>query len=49
MTTERFLDWAAKQKAQAREAISCYEAGPTGFWSHRQLTARGIALRLEAF
>ena len=42
MTTERFLDWAAKQKAQAREVISCYEAGPTGFWLHRQLTALGI-------
>ena len=25
MTTERFLDWAAKQKAQAREVISVYE------------------------
>ena len=23
MTPERFLDWAAKQKAQAREVISC--------------------------
>ena len=42
MTTERFLDWAAKQKAQAREVISVYKAGPTGFWLHRQLTALGI-------
>ena len=42
MTTERFLDWAAKQKAQAREVISCYEAGRTGFCLHRQLTALGI-------
>ena len=24
MTTERFLEWVAKQKAQAREVISCY-------------------------
>ena len=42
MTNERFLEWVAKQKAQAREVISCYEAGPTGFWLHRQLTALGI-------
>ena len=42
MTTARFLEWAAKQKAQAREVISCYEAEPTGFWLHRQLTALGV-------
>src|SRR5262245_57304370 len=34
-----FLEWARKQKALAKEVISCYEAGPTGFWLHRQLTA----------
>jgi transposase len=37
-----FLAWASKQKALAKEVISCYEAGPTGFWLHRQLTALGI-------
>ena len=37
-----FLEWARKQKALAKEVISCYEAGPTGFWLHRQLTALGI-------
>ena len=42
MSAERFLEWVAKQKSQAREVISCYEAGPTGFWLHRQLTALGI-------
>ena len=26
-----FLEWARKQKALAKEVISCYEAGPTGF------------------
>jgi hypothetical protein len=31
-----------KQKAQARDVVSCYEAGPTGFWLHRQLTALGV-------
>ena len=37
-----FLAWAKKQVALAKEVISCYEAGPTGFWLHRQLTALGV-------
>ena len=37
-----FLVWVRKQKALAKEVISCYEAGPTGFWLHRQLTALGV-------
>jgi len=37
-----FLVWASKQVALAKEVISCYEAGPTGFWLHRQLTALGV-------
>jgi transposase len=28
--------------ALAQEVISCYEAGPTGFWLHRKLTALGV-------
>ena len=27
---------------QAREVVSCYEAGLTGFWLHRQLSALGV-------
>jgi transposase len=42
MTIARFLEWVVKQKSQAQEVISCYEAGPTGFWLHRQLTALGV-------
>jgi hypothetical protein len=38
-----FLKWAKKQVELAREVISCYEAEPTGFWLHRQLTALGIS------
>jgi hypothetical protein len=30
-----FVEWVEKQKALAKEVISCYEAGPTGFWLHR--------------
>jgi hypothetical protein len=37
-----FLAWAGKQVTLAKEVISCYEAGPTGFWLHRQLTALGV-------
>lgn len=37
-----FLVWAKKQVALAKEVISCYEAGPTGFWLHRRLTALGV-------
>ena len=37
-----FLAWAAKQVKLAREVVSCYEAGPTGFWLHRQLSALGV-------
>lgn len=37
-----FLAWVGKQRALASEVISCYEAGPTGFWLHRQLTALGV-------
>jgi hypothetical protein len=37
-----FLEWAKKQKALAKEVVSCYEAGPIGFWLHRQPTALGI-------
>ena len=42
MATSKFLAWAAQQRTQAREVISCYEAGPTGFWLHRQLHALGL-------
>jgi transposase len=37
-----FLAWVQKQQALAKEVVSCYEAGPTGFWLHRQLTALGV-------
>ena len=37
-----FLAWAKKQVGLAKEVISCYEAGPTGFWLHRKLTGLGV-------
>jgi transposase len=41
-TPKAFLEWVKKQKELAQEVISCYEAGPTGFWLHRQLEAMGV-------
>jgi hypothetical protein len=38
-----FLASFQKQQSQAKEALSCSEAGPTGFWLHRELTALGYA------
>jgi len=37
-----FLAWVKKQQRLAQEVVSCYEAGPTGFWLHRQLTELGV-------
>ena len=37
-----FLTWVHKQQGLAKEVVSCYEAGPTGFWLHRKLTGLGV-------
>jgi transposase len=36
------LRWVAQLVAQSEKVYSCYEAGPTGFSLHRQLTALGV-------
>jgi transposase len=36
------LQWVAQLVAQSQKVYSCYEAGPTGFSLHRQLTALGV-------
>jgi transposase len=36
-----FLKWVNGQVEQGYEVISCYEAGPTGYWLHRKLEALG--------
>jgi transposase len=36
------LDWMEDLVAQSQKVHSCYEAGPTGFALHRQLTALGV-------
>jgi transposase len=36
------LEWVAQLVAQSEKVYSCYEAGPTGFSLHRQLTKLGV-------
>ena len=36
------LQWVAQLVSQSEKVYSCYEAGPTGFSLHRQLTALGV-------
>jgi transposase len=39
---EKFLGWVAGLLQKGYEVISCYEAGPTGYWLHRRLQALGV-------
>jgi transposase len=39
---EKFLEWVQEQLDKGQRVISCYEAGPTGYWLHRRLTALGV-------
>lgn len=36
------LEWVARLVAQSEKVYSCYEAGPSGFALHRQLTELGV-------
>ncbi len=41
---EKYLAWvgALRQRHPGAQVVSCYEAGPCGYWLHRQLTTRGV-------
>ncbi|HEX7654715.1 MAG TPA: IS110 family transposase [Verrucomicrobiae bacterium] len=41
-TPDQFIGWVARQKEEAREVYSCYEAGQLGYGLHRQLEALGV-------
>jgi transposase len=41
MSHERFEAWLSN-KQQEWELYSCYEAGASGYWLHRELTHRGV-------
>lgn len=40
-STKEFLRWV-EQLVQKYRVISCYEAGPTGYWLHRRLEKLGV-------
>ena len=37
----KLVGWVAKLVEEGYEVISCYEAGPTGYWLHRELSRVG--------
>jgi transposase len=37
-----FLNWARKKLAEGWEIHSCYEAGASGYWLHRELAKLGV-------
>ena len=38
----KFLAWVEEQIKKGYQVISCYEAGPTGYWLHRKLERLGV-------
>lgn len=42
MDPKSHIKWVAELVTQSEKVYSCYEAGPTGFSLHRQLTALGV-------
>ena len=38
----KFLTWVEEQVQKGYQVISCYEAGPTGYWLHRKLERLGV-------
>jgi transposase len=41
-TPEKFIEWIQEQIKAGHQIYSCYEAGPTGYGLHRQLTQLGV-------
>src|ERR1700726_5156185 len=37
-----FLNWVGKKLAEGWETHSCYEAGASGYWLHRELVKLGV-------
>ncbi|MDZ7925780.1 MAG: hypothetical protein U5L46_00985 [Agrobacterium sp.] len=40
LNEERLLKLVSEHRAQGHLVYSCYEAGPCGYWLHRELEAR---------
>jgi transposase len=41
-TPAKFIEWVKTQSQAGHKIYSCYEAGPTGYGLHRQLTGLGV-------
>lgn len=41
-TVPKLLAWVEEQVKKGYQVISCYEAGPTGYWLHRKLEQLGV-------
>jgi transposase len=39
---KQFLIWVKKQVDEGYQVVTCYEAGPTGYWLHRHLESLGV-------
>ena len=42
MCYQRFVNWVQKKLAEDWEIHSCYEAGASGYWLHRDLVTKGV-------
>jgi len=44
IAVEKYLGWVAtlRRRHPGARLVACYEAGPCGYWLHRQLTEKGV-------
>ena len=42
MSHEVFLNWVQKKLEEGWQIHSCYEAGASGYWLHRELVKMGV-------
>ena len=42
MSHEVFLNWVQKKLEEGWQIFSCYEAGASGYWLHRELVKMGV-------
>jgi transposase len=42
MSYEQFSRWRKKKRAEGWQIYSCYEAGASGYWLHRELVKEGV-------
>jgi hypothetical protein len=47
MSYVEFLNWVRKKLEEGWEVYSCYEAGASGYWLHRELVKLGVKNHLR--